>query len=125
MRNNSIGELLRTTDADGYQTTYAYDLLGRMIKRVHPDAGITNFQYDLAGNLIAKQTANLAPSNAAIQYSYKFSRLKEIPYPLHLENNVTYSYDAAGRIAVRQDGTGSEEFCGELLSLQKIMLICS
>ena len=122
-----IGELLRTTDADGYQTTYTYDLLGRMIKRVHPDAGITNFQYDLAGNLIAKQTANLAPSNAAIQYIYKFSRLKEIRYPLHPENNVTYSYDAAGRIAVRQDGTGSEEFLYDKLgnlaqSLRRIVI---
>ena len=127
MRNNSIGELLRTTDADGYQTTYTYDLLGRMIKRVHPDAGTTKFKYDLASNLIEKQTANLAPSNAAIQYIYKFSRLMKIRYPLHPENNVTYSYDAAGRIAVRQDGTGSEEFLYDKLgnlaqSLRRIVI---
>ena len=100
---------------------------GRMIRRVHPDAGTTNLQYDLAGNLIAKQTANLALANAAIQYIYKFSRLMEIRYPLHQENNVTYSYDAAGRIAVRQDGTGSEEFLYDKLgnlaqSLRRIVI---
>ena len=61
---------------------------GRMIKRVHPDAGTTNFKYDLASNLIEKQTANLALSNVAIQYTYKFSRLMDIRYPLHPENNV-------------------------------------
>ena len=100
---------------------------GRMIKRVHPDAGTTKFIYDLASNLIEKQTANLALSNVAIQYIYKFSRLMEIRYPLHPENNVTYSYDAAGRIAVRQDGTGSEEFLYDKLgnlaqSLRRIVI---
>ena len=122
-----IGELLRTTDADGYQTIYTYDLIGRMIKRVHPDAGATYFKYDLASNLIEKQTENLALSSASIKYIYKFSRLMKIRYPLHPENNVTYSYDAAGRIAVRQDGTGSEEFLYDKLgnlaqSLRRIVI---
>ena len=100
---------------------------GRMIKRVHPDAGSTNLQYDLASNLIEKQTENLALSSASIKYFYKFSRLMKIRYPLHPENNVTYSYDAAGRIAVRQDGTGSEEFLYDKLgnlaqSLRRIVI---
>ena len=100
---------------------------GRMISRNHPDAGTTKFIYDLASNLIEKQTENLALSSASIKYFYKFSRLIKIRYPLHPENNVTYSYDAAGRIAVRQDGTGSEVFLYDKLgnlaqSLRRIVI---
>lgn len=105
-----IGELLRTTDADSYSTVYSYDMFGRMLSRLHPDAGLTTWTYDLAGNLIRKQTANLAVSNENIQYLYRYGRLMNIRYPYHRENNVSYLYDQAGRIARRTDGTGMEEF---------------
>lgn len=105
-----IGELVRSTDPDGYQTTYQYDMLGRTISRRHPDSGETKFIYDLAGNLIRKQTANLALDNKWIDYDYKYSRLLSIRYPFHSKNNVNFTYDMAGRISVREDGTGSEEF---------------
>lgn len=105
-----IGELLRTTDAEGYQTTYKYDMLGRLICRTHPDAGKTRMKYDLAGNLIGKQTANLGVTGEEIKYIYKDGRLMEIQYPHHKDNNVQFLYDLAGRLSLRQDGTGSEEF---------------
>ncbi len=105
-----IGELLHSTDADGYQTSYQYDMFGRLQSRFHPDAGETKMEYDLAGNLLRKQTANLYQTNDTIEYTYDYGRLKEISYPHHVENNVTFQYDSAGRVAIRQDGTGSEEF---------------
>ena len=105
-----IGELLRTTDAEGYQTTYKYDMLGRMVSRTHPDAGKTQMKYDLAGNLIGKQTANLGVTGEEIKYIYKDGRLTEIQYPHHKDNNVQFLYDLAGRLSLRQDGTGSETF---------------
>lgn len=105
-----IGELLRSTDPGGYQTKYTYDMLGRTIWRQHPDAGETKMEYDLAGNLIRKQTANLALTDEWINYDYKFSRLLGIRYPQHPENNVGYTYDPAGRVSMREDGTGSEMF---------------
>ena len=105
-----IGELLQTTDADGYKTIYQYDRLGRLTKRVHPDAGTTTWAYDPAGNVIEKKTANLAGQGTAIQYDYTFNRLSDIRYPLRPENDVHYQYDKAGRITLRQDGTGTEEF---------------
>ena len=105
-----IGELLHATDAEGYQTTYEYDMLGRNVKRIHPDAGETRMEYDLAGNLIRKQTANLIATNEEIRYGYQSGRLTDIHYPHHRENDVHYTYDKAGRIAMRTDGTGSEEF---------------
>ena len=105
-----IGELLHATDAEGYQTTYEYDMLGRNVKRIHPDAGETRMEYDLAGNMISKQTANLIATGGAIQYIYKYARLMDIHYPHHAENDVHYTYDKAGRIAMRTDGIGNEEF---------------
>ena len=122
-----IGELLRTTDSEGYQTTYNYDMFGRMISRIHPDAGETKMEYDLAGNLIAKQTANLAVTNESIQYHYDFGRLMEIHYPHHLESDVHYLYDSVGRVALREDGTGSETFLYDELgnlaqSLRRIII---
>lgn len=105
-----IGELLATTDPEGYQTTYHYDMLGRLVERKHPDAGKTTMSYDNAGNLFEKQTANLSLTNETISYIYRFSRLSEVIYPRHTENNVVYEYDDAGRIAIRHDGAGSEEF---------------
>ena len=122
-----IGELLQTTDADGYSTFYQYDGLGRLISRIHPDAGETRMEYDLAGNMIAKQTANLAATNDTIRYHYDFGRLMYIHYPHHQENDVRYIYDSAGRVARREDGTGSETFLYDELgnlaqSLRRIII---
>ena len=105
-----IGELLRTTDAEGYRTTYSYDMLGRLVCRTHPDEGKTLMHYDLAGNLTGKQTANLDITGDEIKYIYRAGRLTERYYPQHSDNDVHFLYDPAGRIALRQDGTGSEEF---------------
>ena len=52
---------------------------------------------------IKMQTTNLAITNEVISYKYKFSRLLEIQYPHHPENNVSYIYNQAGRIAKRDD----------------------
>ena len=57
-----------------------------------------------------KQTANLGVTGDEIKYIYRVGRLTEIHYPQHSDNNVHFLYDPAGRIALRQDGTGSEEF---------------
>lgn len=104
-----IGELLHSTDADGYRTSYTYDMLGQLVSRDHPDAGVTTMEYDLAGNMMHKVTANLNATGDIILYDYDYRRLKGIHYPYHQESDVTIKYDSAGRVAVRQDGAGSEE----------------
>ncbi|MBQ8938900.1 MAG: hypothetical protein IJ047_01580 [Paludibacteraceae bacterium] len=105
-----IGELLRSTDVEGYATSYTYDRLGHTIERIHPDAGKTVWEYDGAGNMISLRTANLNATGNNIAYIYKFGRLQEIQYPHHPENDVHYQYDSAGRVSLREDGTGSETF---------------
>ncbi len=49
---------------------------------------------------IKMQTVNLAITNEVISYKYKFSRLLEIQYPHHPENNVSYIYIRRKNIAI-------------------------
>ncbi len=114
---NAIGEQVEATDDMGNTTYSAYDLLGRRISRKHPDAGVSNYVYDLAGNLTQLETANLQKQGGAITYKYDFERLTDISYPLNPENNVHYTYGAAGatdnragRIVVQEDASGAQEF---------------
>jgi hypothetical protein len=53
----------------------------------------------------------------AIRYSYNFERLESITYPQNPENNVSYTYGAAGatdnragRIVLQEDATGAQVF---------------
>ena len=124
---NCIGELIIVEDADGYKSTYNYDMLGNRIERIHPDAGVTEWQYAPLGNLTSVQTTNLRLSGDSITYQYLYGRLEGIHYPLHPENNVKYIYDSFGRLRLREDGTGSEEFSYDELgnlaqSLRRIVI---
>jgi RHS repeat-associated protein len=130
--NNNGAQVLRTSyaydplkqitsvnDNNNNVTRVEYDLLGRRTAIDSPDAGRTAFVHDLADNLTAKQTANLKAAGQQISYSYEFTRLKAISYPLFPENNVTYTYGAAslkgqhgnrvGRITKITDAAGTEE----------------
>ena len=46
-----MGQLLSSTDPEGFTTEYSYDKLGRLAMHVHPDAGTTRYSYDPAGNV--------------------------------------------------------------------------
>ena len=107
---NPIGELIRVTDADGYQTTYQYDYWGNCIERNHPDAGITRWTYGPAGNLLSMQTNKHINNSQSVTYNYDFGRLTGINFPAYPQNNVSYDYDFAGRVQKRTDGTGYESF---------------
>ncbi len=56
MYYDNLGQLLSTTDPEGFSTFFEYDLLGRMRKRTHPDANTTKYDYDNAGNLMSEGT---------------------------------------------------------------------
>ncbi len=114
---NPINELVAVTDDQNNVISSGYDYLGRRTQVTHPDAGLTTYQYDLADNLTQKVTANLQGTGMGIDYVYDHERLTEIHYPQHSYNNVTYTYGApgaphhrAGRIALHQDASGSQEF---------------
>ena len=114
---DAINELLSATDDLGATTTWKYDLFGRKISRSHPDEGLSQYSYDLVGNMTRLVTANLQKDSTAITYSYDFGRVTDITYPHNPENNVHYTYGAAGaafnragRVVQQDDASGTEEF---------------
>lgn len=114
---NAINEQIEATDDLGHTTFSQYDNFGRRTQRKHPDAGTTAYSYDLAGNLKELVTANLAKEGQAIKYTYDLERLTDITYPQNPENNVKYTYGAAGasdnragRIVLQEDASGAQEF---------------
>ena len=107
-RYDALGQLLQSTDPDGLTTTHTYDGFGRRTKRVHPDAGITRWTYDAAGNMIASATNLQLNRGEQTTYEYNYTRPVHIHYPQYPQNDVYYTYDSVGRLAMVQDVTGTE-----------------
>ena len=105
---NCIGELQRVIDADGYTTYYEYDLFGRRTRRIHPDANVTEWTYDPAGNIIFSATQRQKDAGQKTEYYYCFNRLMSTVPSGHPWDSARYNYDTAGRLAWREDVTGSE-----------------
>ena len=119
---DALNQQLTSTDDIGAMTTSAYDLLGRRTSVVHPDQGTTQLTYDLAGNVVREVTANLSKDTGAITFAYDYTRVTNINYPKNPENNVHYTYGAAGasfnragRVVVQEDAAGAQEFSYGLL----------
>ncbi len=129
-----VNQLHVVTDAKGGKTVSEYDMAGRRTQVTHPASGTTKFYYDAAGNLTGKQTANLLLTGDTITYKYDYNRLKSINYPKHPENNVSYTYGAAGaesnragRLVLQTDGSGAQEFrygkMGEITEVKRTLVI--
>jgi RHS repeat-associated protein len=114
---DAMNQQLSSTDDIGAATISQYDMFGRLVSRLHPDEGLTQYTYDLADNRTRIVTANLQKDSAAITYSYDFDRVADVVYPHNTENNIHYTYGAAGasdnragRVVVQEDATGAQEF---------------
>ena len=107
---DALGQWLSSTDPDGISTAYQYDGFGRIIERYHPDAGITRWTYDNAGNKITSTTQRQIDMGTQTEYEYDYNRLQVIHQPQYPQTDVTYTYDAAGRVEQRTDITGYEKF---------------
>jgi len=119
---DAINQQLSVTDDIGAVTAAQYDMLGRRVSRTHPDEGTTTYAYDLAGNVTKKTTANLRKDSTEITYAYDFNRMTDVSYPKNPENNIHFTYGAAGapfnragKLVVREDGSGAEELFYGLL----------
>lgn len=110
--NNNVN-LTKIIDAKNNATSYAYDSLGRKILETYADLTTREFQYDGVGNIIAHKDNNGNWTN----YEYdRLNRLLKRDYPndnddifeydalgqmshaLNSNANVTFSYDAIGRV---------------------------
>ncbi len=129
-----IGQLDSLMDAKGNVTAYTYDKAGRRLSVKHPSTGLTTFKYDVAGNMVERETENLRAEKKVIKYAYEKNRLKQVSYPNHPENNVTYTYggvnadfNRVGRVALVEDGSGATEFyygkMGEIVKQRRTLII--
>lgn len=73
---NSLGELLKQTDAKGQQVTFTYDLLSRLSSRTDPGSVVTNWNW---GNSAS---------------GHNIDKLESVAMSGYLES---YAYDSAGR----------------------------
>jgi len=118
---DSLGQLLRVTDARGNPHDAEYDSLGQMVSLTTRDTGTTEYRFDLSGNLGARITPNVRalpappPGGHRIRYTYDFNRLARIDYPTSTAVVLAYgapgaSANGAGRLTRRTDSSGSIEF---------------
>jgi RHS repeat-associated protein len=131
---DAIDEPVRVTDPVGGVSSTEYDMAGRPTRTVHPAAGEQRLSYDAVGNVLAKTTANLAAKGQQITYQYDYNRLTDVHYPQHPENDEKYywgnanaSYNRVGRVMVKVDGSGAEEYqygrMGEVTQVRRTMVI--
>lgn len=106
-----LGNLLKTTDTKGNQTTLAYDTLGRKTQMIDPDMGHWQYAYDANGNLTSQTDAK----GQTITFTYDaLNRIKTKHYPTGPD--VVYTYDetttpnSKGKLTTVTDATGQEKY---------------
>ena len=103
---DALGQLLASTDPDGFTTGYEYDMLGRLTARHHPDAGTIDYAYDPAGNTVGQHFAG----GDIVSTTFDYDRPVRKHFSRLAQNDVSYKYDAAGRLESVSDGSGSQSF---------------
>ncbi|MBP2161889.1 MULTISPECIES: RHS repeat protein, partial [Asticcacaulis] len=111
---DSVGNLIRTTDASGLKTHYVYDMLGRKVADVAPDGAITVYRYDGNSQLVATiQYANKVTSGQLSTLDGRTGSSAAVPLASVLPAEDTANdrwnwnvYDADGRLIEQIDAQG-------------------
>jgi RHS repeat-associated protein len=112
----ATGELSRIIDAEGNQTSLAYDLRGLRTVLDNPDTGRIEDRFDLMGNRIVSIEPNHRALGVQVHYVFDKDRLAKIDYASKEDVELTYGEltDTAkfqvGRIKHITDESGSRDF---------------
>jgi YD repeat-containing protein len=120
------GNVIETTDADGTVTKTEYDANNRLVKMIEADGSISNFTYDTEG----RQTKADYGNGLFVNYTYtatspdwtviegptigrierKFTADGKLGGWVTPDGNITFTYDAAGRLwkETQPDGRTTE-----------------
>ncbi|WP_430786308.1 LamG-like jellyroll fold domain-containing protein [Actinoplanes sp. G11-F43] len=89
---NAVGQILKTTDPYGAETSYEYDTLGRTTKVVTPDDGVSAYTYADNGDLLSYTD----PQGATVSTTYDYlGRTKDSTASVRQDNKThvtTYGY---------------------------------
>lgn len=97
------GNRLTIVDANNHVTTFTYDALNRLFQEADPLGNTWQYGYDAVGNRVSVYDAN----NILTTYAFDAAnQLTDIDYPGTSED-VSFTYDAAGRRASMTDGLGT------------------
>jgi YD repeat-containing protein len=123
---HALGQLRVVTAPDLTTRTWLYNAQNRLSSETHPESGVVRYlAYDPAGNLTRRSDAN----GTVFEYTYDGNnrlrtvtaqnRVTTITYESGSDNRLwmrngdlssTFAYDAAGRLAQRQDEIGGFAF---------------
>ncbi|MFZ3138668.1 MAG: FG-GAP-like repeat-containing protein, partial [Thermodesulfovibrionales bacterium] len=114
---DTLGNLLKVTDAKNNQTTIAYDTLSRKKSMNDPDMGSWTYTYDANGNLATQTDAK----NQTIVFQYDvLNRITKKDYPAGTDVQYYYDqsygqscveYNLIGRLSRVTDVSGEEKYC--------------
>jgi RHS repeat-associated protein len=102
---DKAGNRVQRTDPTGHVTTYGYDPAQRLNSVTDPLDRKTSYAYDADGNLTKKTT----PRGTTTQTWDVRGLLAKVDYS-DSTPDVTYQYDAAGQMTLRDNGVVSEDF---------------
>ncbi len=103
---DALSQLKRQTDAKNQVTTMAYDKLGRMLNRTEPDL-ISNWTYDACVKGVGKLCQATSDNSFSRTLAYDtLGRVASIATFIDTTYNISYAYDANGRLAQTTYPTG-------------------
>ena len=88
---DAAGNITSKVNRLSEETTYAYNALDRLTEFNPPGPGSTGYEYDAAGN-----------RTKAGSVTYSFNALNQLT---EASNGTTYTYDGAGRLIKKKDGS--------------------
>lgn len=111
---NTAGRLTQRSDGLLHLTKYEYDLAGRLKKQTDPLNRFWTYDYDVTGNRtktvdgVANKALNPLLGSTTVTYD-SLGRQSLIDYS-DTTPDVSFTYDAQGRVASMTDGAGTETY---------------
>jgi RHS repeat-associated protein len=98
---DAVGNIVKTTDAEGRETKYEYDALNRLTQVTDALNGVTKYTYDNRDNVLSVRDANTGTTN----YTYdRRDNLTSIIRPLG--EITSFVYDERGYLVEQTDANG-------------------
>ncbi|MHB9022612.1 MAG: Ig-like domain-containing protein [Armatimonadota bacterium] len=104
-----LNHLVSLKDINQHETTYAYDALGRLTTVTNPDNTAYSYtEFDVTERVLTRVDANGAETHYT--YDDPWGLLTGVDYAATTGVEITYSYNARGRLATISDTTGSQSY---------------